>query len=180
MVKKTKVTSEDLAAFYKAVEGVKPLTSPKKALLTPPAAAKRILPPSLTAPSFSLNEQEEVDTVGSEAVLNYKQNGISDKTLRKLRKGQYNVEAKLDLHGMTVIEAKAAVADFLQHCLQQSIRAVLIVHGKGHHSASPILKNKINHWLRGIKVVLAFCSAGSPDGNRGAIYVLLKARGDKD
>ena len=93
-----------------------------------------------------------------------------------MRKGQYNVEAILDLHGMTVAKANAEVDRFLQQCLHQGIRIVLIIHGKGHHSQEPILKNKLNHWLRSIDGVLAFCSAAKEHGSRGASYVLLKRK----
>jgi DNA-nicking Smr family endonuclease len=52
------------------------------------------------------------------------------------------------------------------------------VHGKGNGSwqKQPVLKNKLNQWLRQRDEVLAFCSARPCDGGTGAIYVLLKKR----
>ena len=51
-----------------------------------------------------------------------------------------------------------------------------IVHGKGLRSrqGQPVLKVKVNHWLRQREEVLAFCSARPVDGGTGAVYVLLK------
>ncbi|MEE9156926.1 MAG: Smr/MutS family protein, partial [Gammaproteobacteria bacterium] len=40
----------------------------------------------------------------------------------------------------------------------------------------PVLKNKLNNWLRQRDEVLAFCSTRPVDGGTGAVYVLLKRR----
>lgn len=174
MPKKTKVSKEDLATFHKAVEGTKPLKH-DKIHLKPPASTRILKPkPTFDDDMLSLNETVEIDTVDSEEFIGFKQTSISNKILRKLRKGQYNVDAILDLHGMSVDKAKVAVHDFLQQCLHEKIRVVLIIHGKGRRSGMPILKNKLNHWLREINAVLAFCSAAPSHGSRGAMYVLLK------
>lgn len=174
MPKKPKITEEDIKAFHQAVEGVKPLVQ-KKIRLSPHTRtirpAKR---PLTTDEPFNLSDAGNIDPVHGEEFIAHKRNGISNKTLRKLRKGQYNVEAKLDLHGMSIEEARTAINHFLQHCLHERMRVVLIIHGKGHHSQAPILKNRLNHWLRELNVVLAFCSASSLHGSRGATYVLLK------
>jgi DNA-nicking Smr family endonuclease len=55
---------------------------------------------------------------------------------------------------------------------------VRIIHGKGNGSRhrGPVLKQKINHWLRQRDEVLAFCSARPMDGGTGAIYVLLRRK----
>src|SRR5205085_11200856 len=124
--------------------------------------------------SLHLNESLDLDPVQGEEFISYKHSSISNKTLSNLRKGQYTIEATLDLHGLFVEKAKDAVDDFLQQCLHDKVRVVLIIHGKGHHSGMPILKNKLNHWLRELPSVLAFCSAARGHGSRGAIYVLLK------
>ena len=92
-----------------------------------------------------------------------------------MRTGQYTVEAKLDLHGMIVVEARETLARFLIECHRKGIRRVLIIHGKGRAHHHPILKNKLNHWLRQFNDILAFCSAKSKEGGTGALYVLLKA-----
>ena len=101
-----------------------------------------------------------------------------NKILRKLSKGQYTIEAKLDLHGMTVAQARAAVTEFIGFHHQHGERVLLIIHGKGYQGRMPKLKNALNQWLRQAAPVLAFCSAMPGDGNRGAVYVLLSSRGD--
>ena len=115
----------------------------------------------------------EVET-GEE--LLFSRGGLQHKVMRKLRRGQYAVEAELDLHRLTVPEARERLAQFLVNAQAQAQRCVKVIHGKGLGSAGglPVLKNKVNSWLRQRNEVLAFCSAIAADGGTGAVYVLLK------
>ncbi|MBI3773564.1 MAG: Smr/MutS family protein [Gammaproteobacteria bacterium] len=106
--------------------------------------------------------------------------GLQHGVLRKLRRGMFSIGAELDLHGMTVVEARPALAQFLHDCHQRHVRCVRIIHGKGYGSQQkqPVLKGKVNSWLRQWDEVLAFCSARLADGGTGAVYVLLRAQRD--
>ena len=90
--------------------------------------------------------------------------------------GKVHIDAELDLHGLTAVRAEPILAMFLAECQQQQIRSVRIIHGKGWGSRDnrPVLKSKVNYWLRQSDAVLAFCSATIEDGGTGALYVLLK------
>lgn len=179
--KHIKINKEDLETFHSAVSGTKPLKKSDKVRLKVPISHKKpVTSQKQEKETLHLNESLELDAVAGEEFISYKQAGISNKILRNLRKGQYNVQATLDLHGFIVDDAKEAVDEFLQQCLQDSIRVALIIHGKGHHSEMPVLKNKLNHWLRELSSVLAFCSATTIHGSRGAIYVLLKRHSRED
>ena len=108
--------------------------------------------------------------------LIYLRDGLPYNLLRRLRRGQFSVGAQLDLHGMTVDEARPALAAFLHEVRRNGQRCIRVIHGKGLRSrqGQPILKVKVNHWLRQRDEVLAFCSARPVDGGTGAVYVLLK------
>lgn len=175
MAKKGKISDQDLKTFHDALEGTKRLKS-DKVILAPPKSKHPPARPRPTHPSESirLSEALELPPVRGEEFISYKQEGVSNKILRNLRKGQYNVDAILDLHGKSVDEAIDSVEAFLNQCLHEKLRVLLIIHGKGRHGEMPILKNKLNHWLREVNAVLAFCSASPSHGSRGAIYVLLK------
>lgn len=173
MNKKHKVSQEDIDSFYNSLKGTKRLIH-KKVRLTDKKTLKKPIRKSKERSSIVLAETSDIEPVGPEGFIAYKQPSISNKTLRKLRKGQYNVDAKLDLHGMTAEDARAAVSEFLTHCIHERMRVVLIVHGKGARSNMAVLKNKLNHWLRKTNAVLAFCSAAQKHGSHGATYVLLK------
>ncbi len=179
MPKKTSISPEDLTTFQDAMQGIKPLTRKKDKIAPTITVPKRIYRDERPQDeddrlSFHLSDHHYLEEVAGDELLSYKQSDIDDKILRNLRKGQYNVQAKLDLHGMTANEARLAIEQFIQACLNEQIRCILIVHGKGQPNKAPVLKNKLNHWLREIKMVLAFCSATIPHGSSGAMYVLLK------
>ncbi|MCW8826282.1 MAG: Smr/MutS family protein, partial [Gammaproteobacteria bacterium] len=86
---------------------------------------------------------------------------------------QIRVEAELDLHGFTVNEARVELTEFLHFAMESGLRCVRIIHGKGK-SSQPILKQKVDYWLRQREEVLAFCSAINRDGGTGALYLLLR------
>ncbi|MDB2705046.1 Smr/MutS family protein [Pseudomonadota bacterium] len=116
------------------------------------------------------------EAVGNEEYLEYRGPGIQHRVFSKLRSGKIHIEAELDLHGLTLAMAEPSLADFIQQCQQQQIRCVRVIHGKGWSSKDnkPVLKTKLNLWLRESEIVLAFCSATVADGGTGAVYILLK------
>lgn len=174
-------TEADLTLFIDSMKGVKPLKhnkiSPTKS--PPPTRneiVKKISERSVETEYFNLPDRDWIDAVGTEEILSYKRNGIADKILRKLAKGQYNVDAKLDLHSYSKEKARLATDRFLQHCLNRQYKMVLLIHGKGRFTTTPILKSYINYWLPTIKEVLAFCSALPKHGGTGAVYILLSTK----
>jgi len=105
--------------------------------------------------------------------------GIDKRLLRKLRAGDYALQAHLDLHGHTSEEARVEVEKFLTTARSDGKRCVLIIHGRGHGSKEgiPILKERLKVWLTRGRIgrgVLAFCTARPADGGAGAVYVLLR------
>ncbi|MEJ2060149.1 MAG: Smr/MutS family protein [Gammaproteobacteria bacterium] len=108
--------------------------------------------------------------------LHFCRPGIQHSVYRKLRQGQFRLEAELDLHGLTADEARRILVEFLLDARAQRLRHVRIIHGKGLRSdqRGPVLKARVNKWLRQREDVLAFTSARPVDGGTGAVYVLLK------
>ncbi len=119
---------------------------------------------------------EPADIETGEHLL-YCRDGVQLTVLRKLRRGQYSLGAQLDLHGLSWAEAREAVHLFVNAMRRSRIHCVRIVHGKGNRSRhlGPVLKQKLNLYLRKRDDVLAFCSARPQDGGTGAIYVLLRS-----
>jgi len=106
----------------------------------------------------------------------YARPGVQHKVLRKLKRGGFSVSATLDLHGLTVDQARVLTNEFLRAERRELKCCVRIVHGKGHRSESgqPMLKSMLNRWLPQREDVIAFCSTPPHDGGTGAMYVLLK------
>jgi DNA-nicking Smr family endonuclease len=103
---------------------------------------------------------------------------VDPRELRRLRRGQYAVDGKLDLHGMGVVEARAAVEAFVKKRRGDGDRVVVIVHGKGAHSPRGlgVLRGEIAAWLsqgRAARQVAAFATAPEEQGGTGALLVLL-------
>ena len=116
--------------------------------------------------------------VGLEAgdELNFLRPGLATTTLRKLRRGHWLIQRELDLHGLTVDEARSALVAFLNDCLRDGARCVRIIHGKGLGSKNrePVLKRKVANWLMQRDEILAFCQARRSEGGSGAAVVLLR------
>lgn len=134
-----------------------------------------VLDESLQPLSYDILLDSGVDT--NEAV-SFARSGVQQNVMRKLRRGQYRIEAELDLHRMTTEQAHDALRGFIVQCQKQHIRCVRIIHGKGLGSQNkmPVLKSRVNSWLRQWDNILAFCSAPKFDGGTGAMYVLLRRK----
>ncbi len=126
-----------------------------------------------------LEDLSESDFLETGEHLSYTAPGVQRSVLKKLKSGRYSIQSEIDLHGLTVEEARKELSEFLKEAQQRRHLGIRIIHGKGRKNAecSPRLKPAVNQWLQRNKMVLAFCSARMNDGGTGAVYVLLK-RGD--
>ena len=99
---------------------------------------------------------------------------------KRLHRGDFSIQAHIDLHGLGVEDARNAFEIFLKDSITIGKKAVLIVHGRGLSSPDkPVLKTEVVRWLTcgpWRKWVIAFSSARSCDGGAGATYVLLRRR----
>jgi DNA-nicking Smr family endonuclease len=171
---------DDIALFRRSVGEVRPLRTER---VEPWRRRPRPVPRQRWADEARVRVEMLIDDpdlaeieTGDE--LLYARPGVQQSLLRKLRRGHFSVDAELDLHGMIVAEARAALSQFLSECLSGGDRCVRIIHGKGLSSPSgkPVLKSRLNGWLQRCDEVLAFCSARPVDGGTGAVYVLLRNR----
>ncbi len=108
---------------------------------------------------------------------------VDPNTMRKLKAGEFTIQAHLDLHGHTKPAAEQALQSFIANGHALGYRLVLIIHGRGlKSSGGPVLKEYLVRRLTTgslSHLVLAFCSARPCDGGTGALYVLLKRRPKK-
>jgi DNA-nicking Smr family endonuclease len=86
-------------------------------------------------------------------------------------------QAALDLHGMTAEEAESAIAAFVEASSRGGLEKVLVIHGKGLHSAgAPVLKKAARKALERHPLAGRFGEAGRMDGGSGALWVLIRKR----
>lgn len=123
----------------------------------------------------------EVELLDPYMPLEFKRPGVQHGVFKRLKQGAYGLDARLDLHGMTVEQARREVFSFLEEALAHDLRTAIIVHGRGRHSHSrgPVLKSYTNVWLRDLDAVQAFASAQPRHGGVGAVYVLLRKSENK-
>jgi DNA-nicking Smr family endonuclease len=172
-----KPDDDETRLFRDAVRNVRPLApgAPVPKLRAPSPRARFTRADRRAA----LKESDDTHGVDRELAgaeeLAFHREGVQSQTLRRLRRGHFPVQAELDLHGLTVAQAKEALRDFLVQALERHVRCVRIIHGKGLRSGQrgAVLKGAVNSVLRGAGRVLAYVSARQNDGGTGAVYVLL-------
>jgi DNA-nicking Smr family endonuclease len=170
---------EDSSLFRRLMDDARPIVQDKRApdykpKPTPTARFRRedenvVLKQSLEA------DIDEIETGAGES-LRFNRPSVGRRTMRKLARGNYSVQGEIDLHGLTVPEAKDALRGFIKESGLRHHTCVRVVHGKGLGSGhrGPILKSKVNNWLRRWDEVLAFVSTRQVHGGTGAVYVLLR------
>ena len=172
---------EDKALFRAAVADARPLKAAARVVARRPRRAPKahfaraeraaVLAESLAAPGPFIDTQPLDE-------LQYRREGVALTVLQRLRRGDYRIEAELDLHGCNGREAHAQLAAFLATARTRGLRCIRIIHGKGMRSGprGPVLKQTVNTLLRRAESVLAFTSARPRDGGTGATLVLLSQR----
>jgi DNA-nicking Smr family endonuclease len=172
---------DTVALFRRVMAEVRPLKQDKIApyrARQKPIPRQTLLDQKAVLASLLSDEYDPAELETGEELL-FARPGLQHTLMRKFRRGQFAIEAELDLHGRVVVEAREMVNAFLREARTSGLRCVRIIHGKGLSSAGklPVLKGKVNAWLRQKDEVLAFCSARPVHGGTGAVYVLLKRPG---
>ena len=140
-------------------------------LVTDPRGRMRAVPP-VSAPAGTTSSADRVDAADDDFVAH----GVDRREIKKLKRGQYVVGDRCDLHRMTAAEACARVRRFLDNSHHARHRCVCIVHGRGLHSDGnvAVLRTRVREYLRSHRLVLAYVDAPQRDGVAGAVYVLLR------
>ncbi len=173
--------TSDSDFFLSQMQGVKPIKVEEKVDLASPHHDKTSLEKRRKAATAELEKDknflsgEYIEPLDPLAVIEFKRDGVQNGVYRSLRMGKYQIDARLDLHNMTVDQARNAVFQFVQDCMANDIRCALITHGKGEGREQPAqLKSCVAHWLPQLNEVMAFHSAQKRHGWVGATYVLLR------
>jgi DNA-nicking Smr family endonuclease len=98
----------------------------------------------------------------------------------KLSKGRNEIDARLDLHGMTQVRAHRALLGFLQRAHHDGLTFVLIITGKGKVGSEQergVLRRQVPQWLslpEFRSLVVGFEEAHIGHGGEGALYVRIR------
>ena len=178
-------TPEERALWAKAMVDAKPLKRRGKKAETPaPAApelprsppkakkAGRVPPPAPPAPPPAPPAKAPIE-VGTRLAP-----GIDKRTAERFRKGQREIEARLDLHGMTQDAAWRRLVSTVERAHRDGKRTLLVITGKGS-TGDGVLRATVPRWLTEAPLkplVLAHAPAQPKDGGSGALYVLLRRK----
>jgi DNA-nicking Smr family endonuclease len=172
-------TEEDI--FRRAVEGVRPMTNGGGRIAVEPTVSRTIVSEDaeVLAQLYDLvTGQGQFDITESDEYVEGTRVGLDPRLTSRLRRGEFAMQAHIDLHGMIQPAAKDALRAFILESVRKGLRAVVIVHGRGLGSPGgrPVLKHAVSQWLAGGLGghVLAFTTARQQDGGAGAMYVLLR------
>ena len=110
---------------------------------------------------------------------------IDRRTKQRLSRGRAEIDARLDLHGMTQAAARQRLESFLRSAQARGHGLVLVITGKGRpagrdsHSDEErgVLRRQVPHWLSlpdFRPLVVGFTEASIGHGGTGALYVRVR------
>lgn len=179
---------EDAQLFRRAMQAVTPLKAPDTAaaVLAKPSSAAAPSAEQLAKRRAAMGEPEPAAAppvsdhyaprLQTDAGVAWFAPDMAADTPRRLQRGQWAVQARIDLHGMRADAAREALLAFLADCVAHRVRCVRVIHGKGYGSAGaePVLREKTPAWLMQHGAVCAFVQAPPAEGGEGALIALLR------
>ncbi len=95
------------------------------------------------------------------------------------RKALFEPQDTLDLHSMSLEQARTALHGFVRRAAEEGLRTVLVITGKGHSSPSgvSVLKGELESWLmaKGRAYVHSYSEAPRALGGGGAYLLYLRS-----
>ncbi|EPR42776.1 Smr protein/MutS2 [Desulfovibrio sp. X2] len=175
--------ADEDSVFAQAMGGVKPLSGSGRTVApdAPPPKAPAAPQDDDTVATLDklLSGELDFELEYTDEFMHGQVRGLDGKIFRRLKAGQYAVEAHLDMHGMTQEQAYDALLFFLREAYFSGKRVVLLIPGRGKGSPHGLglLKREIQFWLTREplrRAVLAYCTALPRHGGAGALYVMLR------
>lgn len=185
--RRRQLSAEERALWHHVVRHVVPLRpeAVEPPPPEPPAAPSPVLPAPSAAPPAAGRKSSQPPAVPPPQPLA----GLEPKARRRLVRGA-EVDARLDLHGLTQAAAHRRLRLFLLDAQASGHAVVLVITGKGDperlENLGPafgegrgVLRRAVPLWLAEPDlraVVLGFESAGRRHGGEGALYVRIRRR----
>jgi DNA-nicking Smr family endonuclease len=187
--RKRTIRPEERALWKTVAMSVTPLSEDRIKALDDPE------PPAPSAPSpptkaERMRSTRGVDTAPAPAAPD-RPSGPHDRSGEKrMRRGRVEVDARIDLHGLTQDQALSSLRHFLAMAHAGGYRTVLVITGKGlkrrERDAEPwdypdepgVLRRKLPEWLslpEFREYVSGYAPAHIRHGGSGAFYVTLRA-----
>ena len=177
--RKRALSEEERALWDTVAKEIRPLrkkpragkTDVASAEMEPTAAAKAAVPPN-PLPLAKVSRATKPITPPLAPL------GRRERT--QLSRGRKEIDARLDLHGMTQTRAHRELFGFLQRAHSVGLTFVLVITGKGRAGADPergVLRRQVPQWLslpEFRSLVVGFEKAHVGHGGEGALYVRIR------
>lgn len=203
---KTGLSDEEQELWDHAAASMKPLRRPKGRVLDgadeavfEPVAVKARKKGKGIAVAVALPGLPAAPVVVKKPAKTAELAAFDRKSARRIRSGQIEIDARIDLHGMYQDEAHAVLRRFLFSCYSNGARWVLVITGKGtprrtgwfsddgdphvhdHGRDEPrgVLRRNVPRWLGEPElraIVVSYTQAAIGHGGEGAMYVQLRRR----
>ncbi len=187
------ISEEEARYFQNSIKDYLPTKADDMTANTTPNVTHRGADNSGRNIRFIADTSSRLDVTGNPDELDdFKRPGLQNSKMTKLRGGKIIYSDTLDLHGMNVAEAAAALTTTINLAFSNGYESVKIIHGKGYNKNNNMRvasrgKNLLNQgiikgklklyviaWLKDNPAILGFCRALPNDGGSGAMYILLK------
>lgn len=83
-----------------------------------------------------------------------------------------NIQAEIDLHSQTRLEALENTEDFIDHCQKNNLIKILIITGKGSGILNEAIKNQLDE-MKQRGIINRYKNAPQKLGGQGAFVVIL-------
>lgn len=184
----TDKNSEERDLWQKVTEGIRPLkgrerpqtaTEPKEPKLPKEPPGR---PPARKPASAEANSPQQGLPVGPAAPLPHR-TGLNKRDAERLKRGKMQIDAYLDLHGMTLAQAHQRLRSFVIKSQAAGLRCLLVITGTGRtKEGGGALRRELPHWLAEPGLagrVLGLEQAQPHHGGAGAYYLLLRRKRDE-
>ena len=101
---------------------------------------------------------------------------LDDTTARKLQKGRIEIDARIDLHGLTEVQAHGRLLEFIRGAQRDGARILLVITGKGR-LGNGVLRRVVPLWFTESAfrpLIGGWRPAHLTHGGDGALYVRLR------
>jgi DNA-nicking Smr family endonuclease len=168
------ISLEERALWDSVAKSAKPLRLPRVAkpaaanadkLATKPASAPVVAPPVVAF---------------TPAPKQLRVTAIERRERTRLKRGHRDIDARIDLHGLTQARAHRALLTFLRAASNDGARYVLVITGKGRSGAEDergVLRRVVPDWLElaDFRVLVSgYDEASQSHGGEGALYIRLR------
>jgi DNA-nicking Smr family endonuclease len=178
--RKRGLSEEERVLWESVAKQVKPLRK-KPRTAKPHASDLPTVAPAAAKPASGPRPQVPVQAASPKKPAAPPLAPLGRRERSKLSRGRMEIDARLDLHGMTQVRAHRALFGFLQRAHHQGLTFVLVITGKGKvgvaESERGVLRRQVPQWLAMPEfrsLVVGFEEAHVGHGGEGALYVRIR------